>query len=55
MERDVHAEAKKTMDEIAVFLKDETLSDEERRELELQQAKLAGALLRDWLPLSLGR
>lgn len=43
-------EAKRTLDEITKFLREESLTEEERQKFETMKAQLAGALLHSWLP-----
>ena len=55
MSQETQDDAKKTLEEVTELLKDETLSAEERHTLEMHQARLAGVLLRPWLPFDWGR
>ena len=45
MKRETHEVAEKTLDEITESLKDETLTEEERQEMEKHAARLAGVIL----------
>ena len=55
MDKKEREEAKQTLAEINKALEDETLSDEQREELEIHAAGLSGALLSVWLPVDWGR
>jgi len=55
MDKRTHEAANKTLEQIQRMLEDETLTDDERQELEMHAAKLAGTLLSTWLPFGLLR
>ena len=55
MKRETHEVEKKTLDEITEFLKDETLTEEERQEMEKHAARLAGVILSPWIPFGWSR
>ena len=50
--REHYEEAKETLSQINRALETEPLTAEQRSELEIHAAKLAGALLHPWLPVS---
>ena len=50
-----YEDAKKTLEEVSTFLKDESLTKEERNNLEVMQSQLSGALLSIWIPFGWGR
>ena len=55
MDINTQEKAKKALEQIQEMLKDKTLTDEERQELEIHEDKLAGALLSTWLPVGVLR
>ena len=54
-DRETYEEAKKTLAEIQHILATEALTEKERRELQVHAARLAGVILRPWLPADWGR
>jgi GYF domain 2 len=53
--RETYAEARKLLQEIQNELQDPNLSGEQREELKLHAARLAGVLCHPWFPMSWGR
>jgi len=55
MDKAKYEEAKKVLEEITEELKDQSLSDEDRKTLEMHAAELSGIMLSPWLPADWGR
>ena len=55
MHKDEQQQLRDTLAGVTEALKDETLSEEQRNELETHAAALSGSLLSTWLPVGWGR